>query len=205
MRSLSRFLSTLAGLLALSACVTINIYFPAAAAEKAADRIIENVWGTQPAKPEDVQPEADPPKPQSLRATERPVLLGLLEWLVPSAQAGEADINVDTPGVRAIQQSMRARHRQLQPFYASGAVGLTRDALITVRDQSQVALRERNQLKGLVADDNRDRNALYREIAQANGHPEWEQDIRATFAVRWIENAARGWWYQDAGGRWTQK
>ena len=27
-----------------SACVTINIYFPAAAAEKAADRIIDEVW-----------------------------------------------------------------------------------------------------------------------------------------------------------------
>lgn len=26
------------------ACVTINIYFPAAAAEKAADRIIDEVW-----------------------------------------------------------------------------------------------------------------------------------------------------------------
>ncbi len=32
-----------AGML-LSACVTINIYFPAAAAEKAADKIIEEVW-----------------------------------------------------------------------------------------------------------------------------------------------------------------
>lgn len=30
--------------LTLSACVTINIYFPAAAAEKAADKIIEEVW-----------------------------------------------------------------------------------------------------------------------------------------------------------------
>lgn len=28
----------------LAACVTINIYFPAAAAEKAADRIIDEVW-----------------------------------------------------------------------------------------------------------------------------------------------------------------
>lgn len=28
----------------LSACVTINIYFPAAAAEKAADRLIDEVW-----------------------------------------------------------------------------------------------------------------------------------------------------------------
>ncbi|RFC39190.1 MAG: hypothetical protein DID90_2727552448 [Candidatus Nitrotoga sp. LAW] len=35
----------LAGM-ALSACVTINIYFPAAAAEKAADKIIDEVWQT---------------------------------------------------------------------------------------------------------------------------------------------------------------
>lgn len=30
-----------------TACVTINIYFPAAAAEKAADRIIDEVWQLQ--------------------------------------------------------------------------------------------------------------------------------------------------------------
>ncbi|APR04905.1 hypothetical protein [Thauera chlorobenzoica] len=30
--------------LGLAGCVTINIYFPAAAAEKAADRIIDEVW-----------------------------------------------------------------------------------------------------------------------------------------------------------------
>ena len=34
--------------LGLSACVTINIYFPAAAAEKAADRIIDEVWQLKP-------------------------------------------------------------------------------------------------------------------------------------------------------------
>lgn len=45
----------------LAGCVTINIYFPAAAAEKAADRIIDEVWqlknGSQtPATPEGKQP-----------------------------------------------------------------------------------------------------------------------------------------------------
>lgn len=35
---------TLLGGVALPACVTINIYFPAAAAEKAADKIIDDVW-----------------------------------------------------------------------------------------------------------------------------------------------------------------
>lgn len=38
-------LGALAGAaLAGAGCVTINIYFPAAAAEKAADRIIDEVW-----------------------------------------------------------------------------------------------------------------------------------------------------------------
>jgi len=38
--------------LLLAGCVTINIYFPAAAAEKAADKIIDEVWQLkQEAKP----------------------------------------------------------------------------------------------------------------------------------------------------------
>jgi hypothetical protein len=45
----------------VAGCVTINIYFPAAAAEKAADRIIDEVWqlknGTSPPAKE---PEAAP-------------------------------------------------------------------------------------------------------------------------------------------------
>jgi hypothetical protein len=36
---------------ALAACVTINIYFPAAATEKAADKIIDEVWQKQPDQP----------------------------------------------------------------------------------------------------------------------------------------------------------
>jgi hypothetical protein len=36
----------LAAAIALTACVTINIYFPAAAAEKAADKVIDEIWQT---------------------------------------------------------------------------------------------------------------------------------------------------------------
>jgi hypothetical protein len=52
-------------LAALSACVTINIYFPAAAAEKAADKIIDEVWQledgkSKPAETPESTPEAEP-------------------------------------------------------------------------------------------------------------------------------------------------
>lgn len=47
MTSMTRiWITLLAGALA-AGCVTINIYFPAAAAEKAADKIIEEVWQLQ--------------------------------------------------------------------------------------------------------------------------------------------------------------
>jgi hypothetical protein len=51
----------LSGTLITVGCVTINIYFPAAAAEKAADRIIDEVWqlkGGAPAPATGAKPEA---------------------------------------------------------------------------------------------------------------------------------------------------
>ena len=48
-----RSLTVIAGVgcLLLQGCVTINIYFPAAAAEKAADKIIDEVWQLKNADP----------------------------------------------------------------------------------------------------------------------------------------------------------
>ena len=188
----------------LSACVTINVYFPAAAAEKAADRIIEDVWGPAKKPTPENRPQTSlgtaPDAPRMLLAATGSVL----GFLVPSAHA-QADLNIATPQVRAITQSMEARHAQLKPYYDSGAIGFTNDGLIDVRDQSLIPLPERNGARKLVADENSDRGNLYREIASANGHPEWEADIRKTFAQRWIERASAGWYYKDAGGAWKQK
>ena len=99
---------------------------------------------------------------------------------------------------------MQARHNQLEPNYANGAVGLTRDGLVAVRDANAVPLAQRQALNALVAAENKDRNALYKEIAVANQNPQWESDIRNTFAQRWVEKAQKGWWYQGASG-WVQK
>ena len=59
--------------------------------------------------------------------------------------------------------------------------------------------------ESVVADENRDRKAVYREIAVANGHPEWESDIQQTWAREWVNNARKGWYYQDSSGTWRQK
>lgn len=197
-------LKLIACCLALSACVTINVYFPAAAAEKAADKIIEDVWGDKPAdssKRDDKTGAVRDGGPQQVLLA---AASSVLDFIVPPAQA-QADLNIATPAVRQLTQSMEARHAQLKKYYDAGSIGLTRDGLVEVRDQNLVPLPERNAVRKLVAEENADRTNLYREIAAANGHPEWEADIRTTFAERWSSKAAAGWYYQDSGGAWKKK
>lgn len=196
-------LAALAGL-AVAACVTINVYFPAAAAEQAADKIINDVLSNEPAssgtRDDETASRADPLSNLLMAAAG-----SVLNFVVPPAHAQQPDIDISSPGVRRIQASMKARNAQLEVFYESGAVGFTADAMVAVRDLNSVPLRERNTVRQLVADENRDRDALYREIAVANGHPEWEDEIRQVFARRWIARAEPGWYYQQADGSWRQK
>lgn len=193
---------TVSGLMLVS-CVTINIYFPAAAAEKAADRIIEDVWGPETQPADTAEPDKQG-KQSSTSDSRLPLAMSVLNWMVPQAEAACADININSPAINALQSNMKTRHESLKPFYNSGAIGLTDDGFITLRDAKSVPLKDRNQLNSLIAAENNDRKALYAEIARANGHPEWQDDIQQTFAQRWISNAAKGWWYQQ-GGSWKQK
>jgi len=197
-----RFNLTLACML-FAACVTINVYFPAAAAEKAADQIIDQVTGAG-AAPKPVPQTRRDPVPDTLL---RSVAAAILDTLVPAAHAqGAPNLDIDSPEIRAITASLTQRFAQLEKYFAAGAVGLTNNGLIEVRDQGAIALAERATAKRLVAEDNTDRNALYAAIAKANGHPEWEADIRKTFSRRWVERGAQpGWYYQDASGAWKQK
>lgn len=131
-------------------------------------------------------------------------------WLVllltcASAAWSQANLEINTPAITALKGSMQARHAQLAPFYASGAVGLARDGSVALRDANAVPLPQRGVVSGLVAAENQDRTALYREIARANGKPEWENDIRTTFAQRWADKAQAGWFFQNSAGVWTRK
>ena len=186
--------------LGAGACVTINVYFPAAAAEQAADKIIEEVWGDDAEKPTTEQSsDAGNVVNNASRISHL-----IVNWLIPAAHAQQANLDISSPAIGKIEASMRARHAKLLPYYNSGAIGLTDNGLVAVRDAKAIPLSARKTVKRLVADDNRDRKALYREIAAANGHPEWEGQIRNTFARRWIDLAQSGWYYQS-GGSWKVK
>jgi len=189
----------------LSACVTINIYFPAAQAQEAAEKIVEDILS---GSEERRAPTPAPTRRDEQSSAALPVfgeLAGrLLNFLVAPVHAAP-NFSVDSPEIRKIQASLKNRHSSLKPFYASGAIGFAKDGTVAVRDDSKVPLKERGRLKGLVTAENQDRNALYRAIAVANGHPEWERDVRQTFAETWVQQASTGWWYQNPKGQWVKK
>lgn len=168
----------------LAACVTVNVYFPAAAAEQAADRIIDTVISQPPAgssnEPRSVAPpESEPPTSHVTQGPHQPLLLlaagRLLELLIPAANAQAApNLEVSDPQIRAVTTSMQQRFAGMKKYFDSGVLGLTADGQIAIREQNSLALADRAGVARLVAEDNRDRTTLYAEIAKANKHPEWE-------------------------------
>ena len=189
--------------MALVGCVTINVYFPEAAAQKAADQFIGTVLDDAG---HNTAPAPVQQKPVTNNAGQQPSAM-LLDLLIPAAQAADTpNILIQTSATEAIRARTRDRFQgALGALLDSGAVGFTRDGMIVMRDATKVPLSQRAQANATVADENRDRTALYSEIATANHHPEWEPQIRAIFAKSWIEKARAGWYYQDAAGSWQKK
>jgi uncharacterized protein YdbL (DUF1318 family) len=192
--------------LVLAACVTINVYFPAAAADKAADQVIDNITKGAGSAATPPQSSLDP-----TYGTQHGFLVAAigsaLNALVPAANAqGAETLDVSSPAITRITASMAQRFGELRKFFESGAIGLTNDGNVAVRDLNAVGLPDRATVKRLVAEDNADRAQLYAEIAKANNHPEWESDVRKSFARRWVQKGAQpGWYYQAEDGAWKQK
>ena len=192
------------GALLLTACVTINVYFPAAEAKEAAREFVEKV--IDEADKVEIK-DSSKDGGGGMAALQRRFDFDPLMLIgIGSAHAQSApDISLKTPAIQAIQARMEARFNStLRAGFDSGALGFTSDGLISVRDAGKLELKDRVAMNAAVADDNRDRKAVYREVAVANGHPEWESQIRNVFAKQWVDSARSGWWYQSGGG-WKQK
>lgn len=190
---------TIAAVLVLTACVTINVHFPAVEAREAAREFVDDVIG-RPADAGD-EPLFDGESGGMAARFDPLALLG-----IGAAHAQNPDITVRSPAIDAIRARMRDRFgSSLRPHFDSGALGFARDGMVQVRDAGAIPLAARVSVNQAVSDQNRDARAVYREIAVANGHPEWESRISEVFARQWAERARSGWWYQDPGGSWRQK
>ena len=215
-----RALAVLALSLGLAACVTVNIYFPAAAAQKLADQVVDQVYHAAhqgrveiqtvpPAKTTAPAASAAPSAWRQEQGMPAQQILGYLTDVVLRSVSGTAqaaaDLNASSPAAQAAKANVEAQARQLGPYFANGAIGYTNDGLVALHDAAAVPLAQRAALPGLVSSYNTALQNLYAQIADANGHPEWAGQIQKSFARAWIAKAPAGYWVQGPGGQWQRK
>jgi uncharacterized protein YdbL (DUF1318 family) len=195
----------------------------------------QNGTGTLP-KPPEGGPEAPPPPPgrpdsgaesappgekkdgsSSARAArERGAGRFVLATFSPGAAGGQdskkaeggSDIQIDinTPIIKEIRQSLRQRFAKLLPFYEKGAIGENREGYLEIRDETKLSLTEKRNLKALIDGENRDRKNLYQEIVRANKFDDSRlKDVQRIFAEEWIDRSRTGWWIQTKKGEWVKK
>jgi uncharacterized protein YdbL (DUF1318 family) len=186
----------------VAACVTVNIYFPAAQVEKTAEKIVEDVYQ------EKKQPPAEAPaeKPHSLNMEERLRGIVRLAHLGPASAHADDATTVSNAAIRGLKDQIAQRHRELLPYYQNGQVGINRDGFLEVRGTAGLGLQQVASLKRLVDADNTARRQLYEEVAKAlNLKPEQVPQVRQIFAKQWRDKAEAGWTVQGDDGQWRRK
>jgi uncharacterized protein YdbL (DUF1318 family) len=183
-------------LLFILACVTVNINFPAAEVQNAADKIVEDIHGIQeePAEGDDV----------SLESMFRRTLRGLSFF--EGVAYAQVDIDVSTPNIRALRQSLKDRFTKIRPLLDKGVIGEGNDGMVSIRSLDGLDLKSKAGAKKLVKEENGNRKKLYAEMTKANDLPSDSlPQIKKLFANSWRKNARKGWWVQKDSGEWVKK
>lgn len=202
-RSALRFpVSALAILVALAACVTVNIYFPAAQVEKTAEKFVDEIYREK----KDSPPAEQKDKPRSRNDEGIFGRIARLACLAPASAHAEEATTVSNATIRALKDQIGGRHKELLPYYQQGQAGINRDGFLEVRGTAGLGLPQVAALKRLVEADNAARRQLYEEVAKAlNLKPEQASQVRQIFAKQWREKAQAGWPIQNDDGKWVSK
>ncbi len=221
MRFLKWFLAGGCALLTSCAIITVNVYFPEKAvkeAYKSLDDMLLKKSGekgaTEEKQPPAEEQKAPETKPQSRLFDELPSLS-----LVSVAHADDSNyadnLAIELSGNDAVLKAydeMRQRLPKLTALYETGAVGLTSQGLVLVRDKTKVTPQD----EALVKAENASRKTVVLNMAKAilklNKQKESKAAMdqvmgkaAATYADTKREEAKPGWWIQLPNGRWVQK
>jgi uncharacterized protein YdbL (DUF1318 family) len=208
------------GMLAACAVITVNVYFPEKDVKQAYKSLDEMLLkqgsdGKQPATeplPAGEQKKPEEIKPQSSLFGDR-----FRFSLVPEASAAEtvADqlaVEISSmPEVLTAYDEMRARLPEINALRTSGAIGETKQGLVSVRDKAKLG-----NGQAIVDAENKNRKAVITGMAKAilkiNQQPETSTGLNqvlskaaASYATTRQEEAKPGWWIELPNGRWVQK
>jgi uncharacterized protein YdbL (DUF1318 family) len=179
------------------AVITVNVYFPTEAVEEAAEKIINEIEGEEESQ---VIPEESRSQSHFWRNVPFCVLGNLTVY------AEEIDLNLTTPAIRKVIDTMKTRNSKVMHFKDKGLIGETYDGMLAIRDMSGISGEDIRTIKRLLRAENTDREILYKELAVANKISLSEiSSIKTVFAKTRKAKAKPGHWFQDEKGKWTQK
>lgn len=158
-------------------CVTINIYFPAEKVESVAGEIVEEIRGPQKTEDSD---------DQSFRQPWRRYRMYLA--VGPGAAWAQDVTDVSNAAIRTLKARMKERFAQIKPYYGKGALQEGDDGYVQMADAGSLDLKTRRTLTRLVDAENKDRRALYAEVAAALDIDPGQIDrVARIFAKEWQE------------------
>lgn len=203
-------------LLAACAVITVNVYFPEKAAKEAYKSLDEMLLKPEKGPAQKVPlapPGATEEKPQSSIFHEMPSFNLVSPAFAAESEADALAVELSSmPEVLKAYDEMSKRLPRLNQLFSSGAVGLTKQGLVTVREKSKATPQD----ESMVAAENQSRKVVVTSMAKAilklNKQKETQAAIdqvmgkaAATFADTKREAAQPGWWVQLPNDRWVQK
>ena len=179
------------------AVITVNVYFPTEAVQDAAGKIID-----------EIQSE-DGPQNKTSNGDKQSFFQRSVPFRIfggSTVYADDIDIDLTTPAIRKLIDSLKARNSAIMQFKDKGAIGETNDGKLAIRDMSSLGGEEIRTIKRLLRAENNDRETLYKELAAANKIDLADIDkVKSIFAKTLKSKAKSGHWHHDEKGKWMQK
>lgn len=198
--------------------MTLNVYLPEAAVQRAADDYVRDIYKakerTKLNEPSKEGETTEQPKKSSFRM---PSLEDLSRdfALVPSAYGQETaappkPCAMVTTGRKAgeLKKEMASMLGDLDPLEADGTLGESKEGLLTIKTPSQIKPIRKAQIEKMVDKLNALRKEFYEEVVEetSKGSCKVSLDtVQKSFAHSFQELSPKGAWVEDEKGEWVQK
>lgn len=130
------------------------------------------------------------------------LLLSVVLLAFSSVQARDTHV-LRTPALDALQQRMDTRLKELEGYNQGGAIGLSAQGYLVIRDLDKLPLDIRSRVKLLLAKENRDREVMLQALDLMI--PKLTKtELRIRQMPEWLNMMPDGSWF-EVKGAWRQK
>lgn len=195
----------LISLFMLSSCITVNVNFPEAAVQQAADSYVEQLYRLkEEAKQKPSEPEALPNSGQRVFShTGSSLIAAVLSFGLPRAEATEG-FQMSSPVITAIQSREVGRLSRIDDFKKQGLIGENNRGLLEVRGEPKPL--QKKAIEKLISEENADRQQLFKEVIKINGLESGQLGaVSSKFMSSFQSKSPAKTWMQDSSGKWNQK